>query len=145
MVDTHPVSVNTGSKQIGRLMRQASLASMAVAVVLIAGKTAAWLLTDSVSMLSSLVDSSLDLVTSLITFFAIRQALTPADDDHRFGHGKAEALAGMAQAGFIAASAGGIALTVVDRFQNPHPVQSEEIGIVVSAGAVVLTLALMAF
>ena len=118
---------------------------MVVAILLIAAKTAAWVLTDSVSMLSSLVDSSLDLVTALITFFAIRQALTPADDDHRLGHGKAEALAGMAQAGFIAASAGGVTLTVVDRFRHPHPAQSEEIGIVVSAGAVVLTLALMAF
>jgi ferrous-iron efflux pump FieF len=126
-------------------MRQASLASMAVAVVLIAAKTAAWLLTDSVSMLTSLVDSSLDLVTSFITFFAIREALTPADEDHRFGHGKAEALAGVAQAGFIAASACGVALTVVDRFRHPQPVRSEEVGIAVSAVAVLLTLGLMAF
>jgi ferrous-iron efflux pump FieF len=145
MVDTHPVPVNTGSKDTGRLMRLASLASMAVAVTLIAGKTAAWLLTDSVSMLSSLVDSSLDLVTSLITFIAIRQALEPADEDHRFGHGKAEALAGVAQAGFIAASAGGVGLTVVDRFLHPHQVRDEHIGILVSAAAVMLTLGLLVF
>jgi ferrous-iron efflux pump FieF len=126
-------------------MRQASVASMAVAVILIAAKTAAWLLTDSVSMLTSLVDSSLDLVTSFITFFAIREALTPADEEHRFGHGKAEALAGVAQAGFIAASACGVALTVIDRFLHPQPVRSEEIGIAVSALGVVLTLGLMAF
>lgn len=145
MVDTHPVSINTASGETGRLMRLASVASMAVAVVLIAAKTIAWLLTDSVSMLSSLVDSSLDLVTSLITFFAIREALTPADEDHRFGHGKAEALAGMAQAGFIAASAFGVGLTVVDRFLNPHPVRSEMVGILVSGLGVVLTVALMTF
>jgi ferrous-iron efflux pump FieF len=145
MVDTHPVPVNTGSAEAGRLMRLASLASMTVAVTLIAAKTAAWLLTDSVSMLSSLVDSSLDLVTSLITFIAIRQALTPADEDHRFGHGKAEALAGVAQAGFIAASAGGVALTVVDRLLHPHQVRDEHIGIAVSAVAVVLTFGLLAF
>lgn len=145
MVDTHPVPVNTGPQESGRLMRLASLASMAVAVALIAGKTAAWLLTDSVSMLSSLVDSSLDLVTSLITFFAIRQALEPADEDHRFGHGKAEALAGVAQAGFIAASAGGVGLTVVDRFLHPHQVRDEHIGILVSVLAVVLTLGLLVF
>jgi len=126
-------------------MRQASVASMAVAVTLIAAKVAAWVTTDSVSMLSSLVDSSLDLVTSLITFFAIRHALTPADEDHRFGHGKAEALAGMAQAGFIAASAGGVVLTVVDRFLHPHDVQNEQIGIFVSALGVALTLGLMVF
>jgi ferrous-iron efflux pump FieF len=134
-----------GRDEAGRLMRWASIASMSVAVILIAAKTAAWLLTDSVSMLSSLVDSSLDLVSSLITFVAIRQALVPADEEHRFGHGKAEALAGMAQAGFIAASAGGVALTVIDRFQHPHPVRDEQIGVVVSAIAVVLTVALMAF
>jgi ferrous-iron efflux pump FieF len=116
-----------------------------VASVLIAAKTAAWVVTGSVAMLSSLVDSSLDLVTSLITFFAIRQALTPADEDHRFGHGKAEALAGIAQAGFIAASACGVALTIVDRFLHPQDVREENVGIAVSAAAVVLTLALMAF
>ncbi len=126
-------------------MRLASIASMTVALTLIAAKTAAWILTDSVSMLSSLVDSSLDLVTSLITFFAIRQALTPADDDHRFGHGKAEALAGMAQAGFIAASACGVGLTVIDRFLHPQPVHGEEIGMAVSALGIVLTLCLMTF
>jgi ferrous-iron efflux pump FieF len=126
-------------------MRLASLASMAVAVTLIAAKTAAWLLTGSVSMLSSLVDSSLDLVTSLITFFAIREALTPADEEHRFGHGKAEALAGMAQAGFIAASAIGIGMTVVDRFLHPQPVESGQVGVIVSAVGVALTFALMLF
>ena len=87
---------------VPRLMRIATVASMTVAVVLIGAKTAAWLLTESVSMLSSLVDSSLDFIASLVTFLAVRQALTPADADHRFGHGKAEALAGLAQAGFIA-------------------------------------------
>jgi ferrous-iron efflux pump FieF len=118
---------------------------MAVATILIGFKTVAWLLTDSVSMLSSLVDSSLDLISSLITFFAIHQALQPADAEHRFGHGKAEALAGVAQAGFIAASAGGLLLTVFDRVLHPRPVQQETLGMLVSGLAVVLTLALMTF
>ena len=93
-----------------RLMRLATIASMAVAVDPdrrqdggVAGSP------NSVSMLSSLVDISLDFVGSLVTFFAVRQALIPADADHRFGHGKAEALAGLVQAGFIAASGGGAA------------------------------------
>src|SRR5678816_427732 len=119
MVDTHPVSVASNPEQTSRLMRLASLASMSVAIVLIVAKAVAWLITDSVSMLSSLIDSALDLVSSLITFVAIRQALVPADEDHRFGHGKAEALAGVAQAGFIAASSGGLVLTVIDRFLHP--------------------------
>jgi ferrous-iron efflux pump FieF len=126
-------------------MRRASLASMAVASILVAAKTAAWLITDSVSMLSSLVDSSLDLLSSLITFFAVRQALVPADSDHRFGHGKAEALAGIAQAGFIAASAGAVLLTVSERFLHPRPVKAELLGVAVSGLAVVLTIGLVLY
>jgi ferrous-iron efflux pump FieF len=145
MVDTHALPVAPDAKQVGRLMRQASLASMSVAIVLVVAKGAAWLITDSVGMLSSLIDSALDLVSSMITFLAIRQALIPADEDHRFGHGKAEALAGVAQAGFIAASAGGLMLTVIDRFLHPRALQEEFIGVVVSALAVVLTLGLMTF
>jgi len=145
MVDTNPVPLTSTPADTPRLMRWASIASMSVATVLIAAKTGAWLVTDSVSMLSSLIDSSLDLVSSLITFVAIRTALTPADADHRFGHGKAEALAGVAQAGFIAASAGGLLLTVADRFLHPRPVQQEMVGAVVSAIAIVLTFGLMLF
>jgi ferrous-iron efflux pump FieF len=126
-------------------MRLATMASMAVALALIGAKSVAWLLTDSVSMLSSLVDSALDLIASLVTFTAVRHALVPADADHRFGHGKAEALAGLAQAGFIAASGGGLLLTVGDRLIHPHPVQNEALGLIVSAFAVVLTLALVLF
>ncbi len=128
-----------------RLMRIATMASMAVAVTLIGAKTIAWLMTESVSMLSSLVDSSLDFVASLVTFIAVRQALTPADADHRFGHGKAEALAGLTQAGFIAASGGGLLLTVGDRLFHPHQVQRETVGLAISALAVVITLGLVAF
>jgi ferrous-iron efflux pump FieF len=128
-----------------RLMRLATIASMAVAATLIAAKTAAWWITDSVSMLSSLVDTSLDLVGSLVTFFAVRQALIPADADHRFGHGKAEALAGLVQAGFIAASGGALLLAVGERLINPHQVRAEEIGLLISALAVVLTFGLVSF
>ena len=126
-----------------RLMRIATVVSMTVAMILIGVKSAAWLMTESVSMLSSLIDSSLDLIASLVTFVAVRHALTPADADHRFGHGKAEALAGLTQAGFIAASGGGLLLTVAERLFHPHQVQNEFVGIYVSALAVVLTLGLV--
>jgi ferrous-iron efflux pump FieF len=145
MVDTNPVPLIATPAATPRLMRWASIASMSVAAILIVAKTVAWLMTDSVSMLSSLIDSALDLVSSLITFAAIRLALSPADEDHRFGHGKAEALAGVAQAGFIAASAGGLLLTVIDRFLHPKPVQEEYVGALVSALAIVLTFGLMLF
>ena len=130
---------------VQRLMRIATIASMTVAVTLIGAKTVAWLMTESVSMLSSLVDSSLDFVASLVTFLAVRQALTPADADHRFGHGKAEALAGLTQAGFIAASGGGLLLTVGDRLFHPHQVQRETVGLVISAFAIAITIGLVAF
>jgi ferrous-iron efflux pump FieF len=141
MVDPHALSLT----EAGRLMRRATVASMAVALLLVALKLSAWLITDSVSMLSSLVDSSLDLLSSVITFFAVRQALVPADADHRFGHGKAEALAGMAQAGFIAAAACAVLLTVSERFLHPRPVKAEMLGLAVSGLAIVLTLGLVWF
>ena len=128
-----------------RLMRLATIASMAVAVTLIAAKTAAWWITDSVSMLSSLVDTSLDFIGSLVTFFAVRQALIPPDADHRFGHGKAEALAGLVQAGFIAASGVALLLAVGERLINPHQVREEVVGLLISGLAIVLTFGLVAF
>src|SRR3546814_8254377 len=85
-------------------MRFATYASVTTAAVLIAAKLVAWSLTGSVAVLSTLVDSLLDLLASLVTLFAVRQALTPADREHRFGHGKAEPLAAMAQSAFIAGS-----------------------------------------
>jgi ferrous-iron efflux pump FieF len=128
-----------------RLMRLATVASMSVAVTLIVAKAVAWWITDSMSMLSSLVDTSLDFLASLVTFFAVRQALVPADADHRFGHGKAEALAGLVQAGFIAASGVALLLAVGERLLNPHQVREEEVGLVISALAIVLTLGLVSF
>ena len=129
-----------------RLMRLATIASMAVAVVLIVAKMAAWWITDSVSMLSSLVDTSLDFVGSLVTFFAVRQALIPADADHRFGHGKAEALAGLVQAGFIAASGGALLLAVVERLMQSPPGAARKWSACWSARwPIVLTLGLVTF
>ena len=128
-----------------RLMRLATVASMSTALILIVAKLVAWRLTDSVSMLSSLVDSSIDLVSSMVTFFAVRQALVPADAEHRFGHGKAEGLAGLIQAGFIAASGCALLVAVVERLGNPKQVREEELGLVISALAIVLTLGLVTF
>lgn len=128
-----------------RLMRLATGASTSVALTLLGAKAVAWVVTDSVSMLSSLVDTSLDLVGSLITLFAVRQALVPADADHRFGHGKAEALSGLVQAGFIAASGCALLFAVVERFNAPKQVREEGVGLVISALALVLTIGLVAF
>ena len=87
------------------LRNRAAYASVAVSAGLIVVKFAAWLATGSVAMLSSLVDSLLDVVAAGVNLFAVRQASEPADREHRFGHGKAEPLAGLAQGAFIAGSA----------------------------------------
>src|SRR5258708_17626704 len=97
------------------------------------------------SMRLSRLDPSLDFVASVVTFFAGRRAWVPADADHRFGHGKAEALAGLVQAGFIAASGVALLLAVGERLINPHPVREEVVGLVISALAVALTLGLLSF
>ncbi|MGE0658010.1 MAG: cation diffusion facilitator family transporter [Reyranellaceae bacterium] len=128
-----------------RLMRLASIASTAVAIVLIAGKSVAWWMTDSVSLLSTLLDSSLDLLASLVTLISVRHALVPADREHRFGHGKAEALAGLVQSGFIGASAIWLLISAGQRIHAPQPVTQETVGYVVMAGSIALTLGLVLF
>jgi len=122
-----------------RLMRRATYASTAVALFLIVMKTGAWLLTDSVSVMSSLLDSLLDVAASMVNLLAVRHALTPADREHRFGHGKAEPLAGLAQAAFVAGSAVLLSLEAIHRFSSPQPVSHGELGIAVMVLSIVCT------
>ena len=134
-----------GSADYGRLVRIASYASVAVAMTLIAVKVWAFAVTDSVSLLSSLADSLLDLIASLITFFAVRYALSPADREHRFGHGKSEAVAGLLQAFIVTASALYVAVEAVQRLLQPVQIASPNVGIVVMLISIGLTLGLVAF
>ncbi len=128
-----------------RLMRLAAIASTSVAVVLIAGKALAWWHSGSVSMLSTLLDSTLDLLASLVTLLSVRHALMPADREHRFGHGKAEALAGLIQSGFIGASAVWLLISAGQRLFDPQPVEAETLAIAVMLGSITLTLGLVLF
>ncbi|MGD8323906.1 MAG: cation diffusion facilitator family transporter [Gammaproteobacteria bacterium] len=128
-----------------RLLTSAGIASVSVAVTLIGLKLWAWWTTHSVALLSSFADSMLDLVASLITLFALRFAMTPADAEHRFGHGKSEALAGVAQSVFILASAAFVGWRVVERFINPLALDEPEVGFLVVAISFVLTTALVLF
>ena len=127
------------------LQRLASYASLSVALTLVAVKIWAWYATGSVSLLSSLVDSFLDVMASAITVIAIRISLVPADAEHRFGHGKAEGLAALAQSIIIAGSAVYVFSEAVTRLLNPKAVTAPEIGMGVMALSVALTLALVAF
>jgi ferrous-iron efflux pump FieF len=128
-----------------RLIRLATYASVAVAGVLIGAKLVAWLATDSVSMLSTLLDSVLDAAASLINLFAVRQALTPADREHRFGHGKAEPLAALGQSAFVAGSAVLLIVEVARRLWRPHPIENGDLGILVMLGSILLTIILVLF
>jgi ferrous-iron efflux pump FieF len=124
---------------------RAALASVAVAVLLLGLKGWATIATGSVALLGSLIDSGLDLVASLVTLWAVRFAAAPADHDHRFGHGKAEALAALFQVGLIAVSAGGIAWRASERLMSGDRVAAAEYGIGVSLVAIAVTLALTSY
>ncbi|MFK3920005.1 cation diffusion facilitator family transporter [Pseudomonas fulva] len=134
----------TTSAEHKRLLRLATRASLAVASILVVSKALAWWLSGSVSLLAGLTDSALDAVASFLNLLAVHYALRPADDDHRFGHGKAEALAGIAQALFIGGSAVLIALQALERLRSPQPLGDTAIGIGVMLLSLVLTVALLA-
>ncbi|MCH9011510.1 MAG: cation diffusion facilitator family transporter [Proteobacteria bacterium] len=128
-----------------RLMRTATYASVAVAGTLIVVKLVAWRFTDSVSLLSTLIDSLLDAAASMINLLAVRYALMPADREHRFGHGKAEPLAALGQTAFIAGSAIFLVIEAGHRLFAPRPVLHVEVGIGVMILAIAVTFALTRF
>lgn len=126
-----------------KLATRAAVASVALAVALLAAKSwAAWE-TDSTAMLGSLADTTLDLIASLATLAGVRIAALPADHDHRFGHGKAEALVALAQVVLISISAAWIAWRAIDRLINGAETAQMELGIAVSIAAIAATLLLL--
>jgi ferrous-iron efflux pump FieF len=124
---------------------RAALASVGAALLLLVLKGFAAWHTGSVAMLGSMADTALDLLASLVTLYGVRLAAEPADHDHRFGHGKAEALAALFQVALITASAGGIAWQAVQRLSAPRVNEDAPLGIAVSALAIAVTLALLAY
>jgi ferrous-iron efflux pump FieF len=127
----------------GTLNASAAIASVSAALFLLALKAYAAWTTGSVAMLGSLADTGLDVVASLITLYGVRLAAMPADTDHRFGHGKAEAIAALAQVGIIAFSALGIAWRAAARLVEGQTTAHAEYGIGVSIVAILTTLALL--
>ncbi len=127
------------------LRRQVTMASLSVAVVLIAAKLAAYMITDSVSIMTSLLDSTFDALASTVTMVSVLHAMTPADEEHPFGHGKVEALAAMGQSLFIFGSAGYLLFESMHRFFHPQPVKQAIVGIGVMLASVVLTVLLVTF
>ena len=127
------------------LLPLATYASVATAILLVSLKTWAWLASGSVSLLASLVDSLTDSLASIVNLFAVRLALRPADDNHPFGHGKAESLSALAQSAFIGGSAVFLLLNAVERLLHPQPLQQTTLGIAVMLVSLLLTLALVLF
>lgn len=129
----------------GRWRRAATYASVTTAGVLIAAKLAAFLDTNSVSILSSLVDSSVDALASIITLLGVARALRPPDQAFRFGHGKAEPLAALVQSAFIVGSAVFLSYESLHRLTSQTPVGDISLGVGVMVGSIIATLALVLF
>jgi cation diffusion facilitator family transporter len=117
--------------------------SVGVAALLVTAKAVAWLASGSVALLASLADSSLDLLASTLTFFAVRYAAVPPDDDHRFGHGKAEAFASLMQAGLVFASAALVGQEAIRSLLNPQPLEAGGWALAVMVLSTVMTFVLI--
>ena len=139
-----PLSTSDRDRYV-RLLRLATHASVATAAILIAAKGTAWLMTGSVSLLTTLIESLMDLAASIINLFAVRHALQPADSHYRFGYGKAEPLAGLGQAAFVAGSAVFLIIEAIDRLITPKPVVNELFGIGVMLFSMAVTFILIRF
>ncbi|PCJ49357.1 MAG: divalent metal cation transporter FieF [Gammaproteobacteria bacterium] len=131
--------------QAKKLLTLVSRASVATAVFLLLIKVYAYWLTSSVSIMASMLDSLLDIVASIINLLAIHIALTPPDKEHPFGHGKAEALAGLGQATFIAGSAFFLMFQAYNRIQNPQQLMEMDVGIVIMLISIFATGLLIAY
>lgn len=129
----------------GDLKKRAITASLTVATVLIVAKALAYVMTDSISLLSSLMDSCFDLITSALAFVSITHAAHPADHDHRFGHGKIEALGALAQGLMILGTAVFLFIEGLKRIAVPQAVERPLIGVAVMALSIVLTFALISY
>lgn len=139
MADARPLTL----AETTALTRRVTGLSVAVAIVLVAAKGAAWLASGSVAVLASLADSALDLIASLITLFAVRFAATPPDAEHRFGHGKAEAFASLLQGGLVFASAALVGREAVVGLLRPQPIEAGGWALAVMALSIVLTFGLI--
>lgn len=136
---------NLQNNQNERLIRSATIASVGVACFLIILKLTAFLLTNSIALLATLIDSLMDAAASTLNLLAVRHSLTPADHEHRFGHGKAEALAGLGQAAFISGSAFFLIFEAGGRLLSPQAVSHSSVGIIVMIISMILTIALVKY
>ena len=128
-----------------KLLKRATTASVSVAVALIVLKTWGYMESGSVAIFGTLLDSVMDSLSSLIIFAAVRFSMVPADEDHRFGHGKAEAIAGLIQAFVITATSVFLMYEVVDKILNPQNIRKTELGIGIIVASIFLTVLLVLY
>lgn len=133
------------NQQYGQLVSRAAIAATIMASLLLLIKIFAWWYTGSVSILAALVDSLVDIAASLTNLLVVRYSLQPADEEHTFGHGKAESLAALAQSMFISGSALFLFLTGIQHLADPAPMNQPLVGVVVTVVALVSTLILVTF
>jgi len=142
---SHSHGISRVDREAESLMRSATYAAVSTAGILVVIKAIAWWFTGSVALLGSLFDSMLDVAVSLVNMIAVRKALLPRDEEHRFGHGKVEALAGLGQALIIALSALYLVYECLQRIGTPKSVENGLIGVVVIVISIILTLLLVRF
>jgi len=142
---TSATNTSTHTEHYAYWVRLAAITSSSVALILVVIKFYAWLVSDSSAMLASTTDSILDLFASIMNIVILRFALAPADDEHKFGHGKAESLAGLVQAAFVLGSAILLIFNGVERVINPRIIVQSNIAIGVTIVAIILTLFLVVF
>jgi ferrous-iron efflux pump FieF len=129
--------------QENTLKKFATISAVSVAIILISIKFIAWYISNSVSVLSSLVDSCVDMLASIVNLIAVYHAMKPADTNHRFGHGKVEAIAAMGQSLFILGSALFIIWEAFERFLDPQPIKQPQVAMMVTFAAILLTIILV--
>lgn len=140
---SQPAAPRLSVEQAGVLTARITWASVFVGLSLMVLKAAVWRISGSVALLASAVDSALDLMAALATFWAVRVAVMPADAEHRYGHGKAEAFASLLQAGLVFASAALIGREAINRLLHPKPVDNEPAALLVMIISITATLVLV--
>lgn len=130
---------------LDKLKKYATYSSVIAAVIIITMKMVGWVLTNSLSIFASLTDSLLDAVTSVLNLLAVHYALKPADDEHRFGHHKAEDLAVFVQSAFFGASGIFLVIAAIKRVFDPQPLDYSYHGIIIMICSIIVTVCLIAF
>jgi cation diffusion facilitator family transporter len=133
------------TKDSSKLVKFATYASVTAASIIIVAKIIGWMVTGSLTLLASLADSALDITASIINLVAVHYASKPADNEHRFGHGKAEDLSVFTQSAFFTFSGLFLGFEAIRRLFYPEVVENSQIGIAVMVFSIVITALLVSF